>query len=97
MLTAEQMIDVTRMRGLYVHKQQNPDIEQILQVEDKNPELLAIVGQAMIDGEVDKIKSFIENGKIKIVVGQPVPETNSVHCLFLPPYYLFSDRKTEHK
>ena len=51
-MTAAEMIDITRMRTLYAHLQNNPEISHIIQVEDNNEPLLAEVGEAMINGDV---------------------------------------------
>ena len=92
-ITASQMIDITRMRSLYAHRQTNPEIETILQVSDNNEKELAEIGQVMIDGDVKEFKKIILEGKIKRISGYPIPETNAVYCLFIPPYYVFTDLK----
>lgn len=94
---ASEMIDTTRMQNLYLHLQHDTQIEQILQITDNTPESLADIGQAMADGDVEEFKRYMAEGKIKGLQGQPVPETNSVWCLYLPPYYIFSDRKMKHE
>lgn len=90
---AKEMIDITRMRTLYNYRDGESDIEQILQVPDNDEPLLAEIGQAMIDGDVDKFKQYSDEGKVKMIFGKPIPETNAVYCLFLPPYYVFTDLK----
>lgn len=93
-MTAAEMIDITRMRTLYAHLQNNPEISHILQVEDNNEPLLAEIGEAMIDGNVDAFNKYVTDSKIKAIGDtQPVPETNAVYCLYLPPYYVFTDLK----
>lgn len=96
-MTTAEMIDITRMKTLYAHLQNNPDISHILQVEDNNEKLLAEVGDAMLIGDLVAFENYIKEGKIiKLMQGNSsmtVPETNAVYCLYLPPYYLFTDLK----
>lgn len=67
------------------------------QVEDNNEKLLAEVGQVMISGDVPALEKYISEKKIVRMMegGSPmiVPETNAVYCLYLPPYYIFTDLK----
>lgn len=90
---AKEMIDITRMRTLYNYRDGDSEIEQIFQVSDNNEPLLAEIGQTMIDGNLDKFKQFLDEGEIKMIFGRPIPETNAVYCLYIPPYYVFTDLK----
>lgn len=92
-MTPSEMIDITRMRTLYAHLQNNPEISQIIQVEDNNEPLLAEVGEIMIAGNVTAFSNYCKEGKIKMLTDNSIPETNAVYCLYLPPYYIFTDLK----
>lgn len=90
---AKEMIDITRMRTLYNYRDGNSEIEAILQVDDNNEPLLAEIGQTMIDGDIYSFEQYMKDGKIKMITGKPIPETNAVYCLYIPPYYVFTDLK----
>lgn len=92
-MTAKEMIDITSMRSLYAHLSNNPDIEYILQVTDNNEPLLAEIGQTMLDGNTEAFSTYAKDGKIKQLIGNEVPATNAVYCLYIPPYYVFTDLK----
>lgn len=96
-MTTAEMIDLTGMRTLYAHRGHNPNIQEIFQVQDNNEELLAKVGDMFINGDVVSFEQALKNEEVKMITGFPVPETNAVKCLYLPPYYLFTDLKKEYK
>jgi hypothetical protein len=94
-LTAAQMIDIAPMRAIYAHLQNNPEIENALIVDGEEKDL-AEIGQWMIDGDTDSFLNTIESGRLKIYTGTTIPATNSIYCLYLPPYYVFVDLKRPH-
>jgi hypothetical protein len=94
-LTAEQLIDIARMQTIYGHLETDNEIEKALIVEGGEKDL-AEIGQWMLEGDVDNFSIAIKSGRIKEYVGSSIPNTNSIYCLYLPPYYVFVDLKRPH-
>ena len=96
-MTTEEMVDMTKMATIYNHYENDPEISVIVQVEDNNKELLIETGQILIDGDIPTLDKKLKEGKVRFLTTKSVPPTNSVYCLYLPPMYLFTDLKREHK
>ncbi|HVA97655.1 MAG TPA: hypothetical protein VNG53_02070, partial [Bacteroidia bacterium] len=89
------MIDIASMKAIYAHLELDPEIETALIVEGKENDL-AEIGQWMMDENLEKVKDSFESGRIKQYIGFSIPITNSIYCLYLPPFYIFCDLKVPH-
>lgn len=81
-------IDVTRFQTVLDHLKNDNQITGFINVEDQD---LATVGAYCVDGDIENFSALIKEGKIS---KRPVPANNAVDVLYLPPFYVFKDRKT---
>lgn len=97
----EHLMDIARYGGVIGHLSNNPDIHTFIMVADKGTPI-HVVGDAMVDGDMEVIKSMMETGTIKVCANMQhgdlgfIPRINSVECLYLPPIYLVKDRGVPH-
>lgn len=95
-------MDLARYGGILNHLQTNPDIHTFIAVTDSETPI-HVIGDAMVDGDVELIQRMMEDGKVKVCatielgdLGM-IPQINTVECLYLPPFYVVKDRGTPHR
>ena len=94
-------IDPTSFKTLLRHLQNDPEISSIIQVFDDLD--LAVAGEEFKkENGLSRIEAWMKEGKINVYadcnIGRnknvaEVSPIQAVDCLYLPPFYLFKDRK----
>lgn len=102
MESTRKLIDATSFMKIVAYLQNDADIEGIIDVRDEE---LSYVGDLFaedsdIDGNVEKAKALLNDGKISIHFHAHmcrIPLENTVHCIRLDPYYIVKDLKKIYK